>query len=141
VILFTLVRKLFGQPEIKLGIIPGAGGTQRLVRAIGKSKAMEIVLSGRNFSAQDAEQWGLVSKIFPPDKVLEEAIKFGKEIASLSQPVVQAAKESINTAFELSLKEGCHFERRLFHSLFASNDKKEGMTAFIEKRDPKWTND
>ncbi|CAG8481182.1 6631_t:CDS:2 [Funneliformis caledonium] len=140
-IIYAGEKALFGQPEIKLGVIPGAGGTQRLVRAIGKSKAMEIVLSGRNFSAQEAERWGLVSKILPSDKVLDEAIKLGQDIANLSQPAIQAAKESINAAFELSLKEGCHFERRLFQSLFSLNDQKEGMSAFVEKREPKWTND
>ncbi|CAI2172946.1 9686_t:CDS:2 [Funneliformis geosporum] len=140
-VIYAGEKATFGQPEIKLGIIPGAGGTQRLVRAIGKSKAMEIVLSGRNFSAQEAERWGLVSKILPIDKVLDEAIKLGQEIANLSQPAVQAAKESINAAFELSLKEGCHFERRLFQSLFSLNDQKEGMSAFVEKREAKWTND
>ncbi|RIA86152.1 ClpP/crotonase-like domain-containing protein [Glomus cerebriforme] len=138
-IIYAGDKAIFGQPEIKLGIIPGAGGTQRLVRAIGKSKAMEIVLTGRNFKAQEAEQWGLVSKVLPADKVLDEAIRLGQEIASLSQPSIQAAKESINKAFELSLKEGTHFERRLFYSLFGLNDKKEGMSAFTDKREPKWT--
>ncbi|RHZ80305.1 hypothetical protein Glove_137g148 [Diversispora epigaea] len=131
----------FGQPEIKLGVIPGAGGTQRLTRAIGKSKAMEIILSGRNFTAQEAEKWGLVSKVLPVDKVLEEAIKLGQEIASFSQPSIQAAKESVNQAYELSLNEGNHFERRLFYGLFSLRDKKEGMEAFLEKRDAKWTNE
>ncbi|GBB88992.1 hypothetical protein RclHR1_15610003 [Rhizophagus clarus] len=140
-IIYAGEKAVFGQPEIKLGIIPGAGGTQRLVRAIGKSKAMEIVLSGRNFTAKEAEQWGLVSKVLPVDKVLDEAIKLGQEIASLSQPSIQAAKESINRAFELSLKEGCHFERKLFYSLFALKDKEEGIDAFVKKRDPKWTDE
>jgi len=121
-----------------LSLNAGAGGTQRLTRVVGKSRAMEIVLSGRKFSAQEAERWGLVSKIFPVDKVLEEAIKLGQEIGSLSQPSVQAAKESINNAFELSLREGCHFERRLFQSLFSLRDKAEGMSAFVEKREPEW---
>ncbi|CAG8576665.1 8355_t:CDS:2, partial [Scutellospora calospora] len=109
----------FGQPEIKLGLIPGAGGTQRLTRAVGKSKAMEIVLSGRTFTAQEAEQWGLVSKVFPVNQVLEKAIELGQEFAGFSQPVIQAAKESVNAAYELSLKEGCHFERRLFQGIFS----------------------
>ncbi|CAG8438013.1 6824_t:CDS:10 [Ambispora gerdemannii] len=142
-IVYAGVKATFGQPEIKLGVIPGAGGTQRLTRAIGKSKAMEIVLSGRNFTAEEAERWGIVSKVLPVDKVLEEAINLAQQIASLSQPVVQAGKESVNngTSFELSLKEGCHFERRLFQGTFALRDQKEGMKAFIEKREPKWTNE
>ncbi|RGB23171.1 ClpP/crotonase-like domain-containing protein [Rhizophagus diaphanus] len=140
-IIYAGEKAVFGQPEIKLGVIPGAGGTQRLVRAIGKSKAMEIILSGRNFSAQEAERWGLVSKVLPVDKVLDEAIRLGQEIAGLSQPSIQAAKESINRAFELSLKEGCHSERKLFYSLFALKDKKEGMEAFVKKREPKWTDE
>ncbi|CAG8529586.1 6757_t:CDS:2 [Paraglomus occultum] len=131
---------IFGQPEIKLGVIPGAGGTQRLTRAVGKSKAMEYALSGRPFTAQEAEKWGLVSKIFPKDQLLGEAIKLAEEIAGFSQPAIQACKEAVNSAYELSLKEGMHFERRLFQALFALNDKKEGMNAFVEKRAPKWTN-
>ncbi|CAG8455894.1 18158_t:CDS:10 [Acaulospora morrowiae] len=140
-IIYAGENAAFGQPEIKLGIIPGAGGTQRLTRAIGKSKAMEIVLTGKKFTAQDAEKWGLVSKVLPVDKVLEEAIKLGQEIASLSQPSVQAAKEAVNNAFELSLKEGNHFERRLFYSLFSLADKEEGISAFLDKREPIWKNE
>ncbi|CAG8528122.1 12088_t:CDS:2 [Dentiscutata heterogama] len=131
----------FGQPEIKLGLIPGAGGTQRLTRVVGKSKAMEIVLSGRTFTAQEAEQWGLVSKVFPVSEVLEKAIELGQEFAGFSQPVVQAAKESVNAAYELSLREGCHFERRIFQALFSLNDSKEGKDAFANKREPNWTHD
>ncbi|CAG8615712.1 29978_t:CDS:2 [Gigaspora margarita] len=131
----------FGQPEIKLGLIPGAGGTQRLTRVIGKSKAMELVLSGRTFTAQEAEQWGLVSKVFPVGEVLEKAIELGQEFAGFSQPVVQAAKESVNAAYELSLREGCHFERRIFQALFSLNDSKEGKDAFANKREAKWTHD
>ncbi|CAJ0748832.1 15191_t:CDS:2, partial [Entrophospora sp. SA101] len=127
-IIYAGEKAIFGQPEIKLGVIPGAGGTQRLTRAIGKSKAMEIILTGKNFTAQEAEQWGLVSKIFPVDKLLDESIKLGQEIAGFSQPVTQAAKESINKSFELSLKEGNHFERRLFQTLFALKDKFEVLT-------------
>ncbi|CAJ0917909.1 11183_t:CDS:2 [Entrophospora sp. SA101] len=137
-IIYAGEKAIFGQPEIKLGVIPGAGGTQRLTRAIGKSKAMEIILTGKNFTAQEAEQWGLVSKIFPVDKLLDESIKLGQEIAGFSQPVTQAAKESINKSFELSLKEGNHFERRLFQTLFALKDKFEGMEAFLKKRLPQW---
>ncbi|RIB08953.1 ClpP/crotonase-like domain-containing protein [Gigaspora rosea] len=131
----------FGQPEIKLGLIPGAGGTQRLTRVIGKSKAMELVLSGRTFTAQEAEQWGLVSKVFPVGEVLEKAIELGQEFAGFSQPVIQAAKESVNSAYELSLREGCHFERRIFQALFSLNDAKEGKDAFANKREAKWTHD
>ncbi|CAG8764737.1 37053_t:CDS:2 [Racocetra persica] len=130
----------FGQPEIKLGLIPGAGGTQRLTRVVGKSKAMEIVLSGRTFTAQEAEQWGLVSKVFPVGELLEKTIELGQEFAGFSQPVIQAAKESVNSAYELSLREGCRFERRIFQALFSLSDSKEGRVAFEQKREPKWTN-
>ncbi|KAG9295689.1 hypothetical protein G9A89_001706 [Geosiphon pyriformis] len=140
-IIYAGEKATFGQPEIKLGVIPGAGGTQRLTRAIGKSKAMELILTGRNFTAGEAERWGLVSKVFPVDKVLEEAIKLAKEISKFSQPAVQAAKESTNNAFELSLKEGIHFERRLFQSTFSLKDQKEGMIAFLEKREPKFNDE
>ncbi|CAG8451687.1 3031_t:CDS:2 [Cetraspora pellucida] len=131
----------FGQPEIKLGLIPGAGGTQRLTRVVGKSKAMEMVLSGRTFTALEAEQWGLVSKVFPVGEVLEKSIELGQELAGFSQPVIQAAKESVNAAYELSLREGCRFERRIFQALFSLNDSKEGRIAFEQKREPKWTHD
>jgi len=137
-IIYAGEKAIFGQPEIKLGVMPGAGGTQRLTRAIGKSKAMEIILTGKNFTAQEAEQWGLVSKIFPVDKLLDESIKLGQEIAGFSQPVTQAAKESVNKSFELTLREGNHFERRLFQTLFALEDKFEGMEAFLKKRPPQW---
>ncbi|KAI9136319.1 enoyl-CoA hydratase mitochondrial precursor [Paraphysoderma sedebokerense] len=110
----------FGQPEIKLGTIPGAGGTQRLVKAVGKSKAMEAVLSGNMWSAEEAEKAGLVSKVVPADKVVEEAVKLGETISSYSKPIVMMAKEAVNKSFELSLAEGLHFERRLFQSSFAT---------------------
>jgi len=131
----------FGQPEINLGIIPGAGGTQRLTRAIGKSKAMEIVLTGRNFSAQEADKWGLVSKVVGEGEgeVVKEAIEMAKTIASKGRLSVMAGKEGINAAFELSLHEGLHFERRIFQSLFATKDQKEGMAAFAEKRKAEFT--
>ena len=128
----------FGQPEIKIGVIPGAGGTQRLTRAIGKSRAMEYVLTGRFFSAQQAEAWGLVSRVVPVELYLEEALKLAAEIAAMPPLAVQLAKQSINKAYELSLEEGLHFERRNFYLLFATEDQKEGMRAFMEKRAPSW---
>jgi enoyl-CoA hydratase len=130
----------FGQPEITLGIIPGAGGTQRLARFVGKSKAMEMVLSGRVMDAAEAERAGLVSRVVPAGELLEEAMKVAERIASLGRPSVLAAKESINRAFETTLAEGVHFERRLFHALFATDDQKEGMAAFAEKRQPNFKN-
>ena len=124
----------FGQPEIKLGIIPGIGGTQRLTHAIGKSKAMDLILTGRMMDAQEAERSGLVARIVPLQSLRDEALKVAETIASMSLPSVLAAKEAVNRAFETSLAEGIRFERRIFHSLFATADRKEGMTAFIEKR-------
>jgi len=129
---------VFGQPEIKIGTIPGAGGTQRLVRAIGKSKAMEMVLSGRSMSAQDAEKAGLVSRVVPDDQVLPEAIKLAETIAALSKPVVAIAKEAVNRAFETTLTEGNRFEKLSFQTTFALDDRREGMKAFVEKRKPKF---
>ena len=126
----------FGQPEIKLGIIPGAGGTQRLPRAVGKAKAMDLVLTARMMDAAEAERAGLVSRVVAPEKVLDEALDAAAVIAAYSQPSVMAAKESINRAYESGLAEGMLFERRMFHSLFATEDQKEGMTAFVEKRKP-----
>ncbi len=128
----------FGQPEIKLGVIPGAGGTQRLTRFVGKSKAMEMVLTGRMMDAEEAERSGLVSRIVPVDDLLEEALKTARKIADLSLPSVMIAKECINKSYETTLKEGVMFERRLFHSLFATEDQKEGMAAFAEKRTAKF---
>lgn len=130
----------FGQPEIKLGIIPGAGGTQRLPRAISKAKAMDLCLTGRLMDAAEAERAGLVSRVVPADKCLDEAIEAATVIAAYSNPSVMMAKESINRAFEGSLSEGMLFERRMFHSLFATEDQKEGMTAFVEKRKPDFKN-
>ncbi len=130
----------FGQPEINLGIIPGAGGTQRLPRFVGKSKAMEMVLLGqaRMMDAQEAERCGLVSRVVPVAGLIDEAISTAQKIAELSQPIVMMAKESVNRAFESTLHEGVRFERRLFHSAFATDDQKEGMAAFVEKRKPEF---
>jgi enoyl-CoA hydratase len=128
----------FGQPEIKLGVIPGAGGTQRLTRAVGKSKAMEMILTGRMMDAAEAERSGLVSRVVPPASLIEEALKVAAAIAALSRPAVYAAKESVNRAYETTLAEGVRFERRIFHSLFATEDQKEGMKAFAEKREAKF---
>jgi len=126
----------FGQPEIKLGIIPGAGGTQRLPRAIGKSKAMDLVLTGRMMDAQEAERAGLVARLVAPDKLLDEAIAVAGAICAYSLPAVMMAKEAVNRAYEGSLSEGILFERRNFHALFATEDQKEGMQAFFDKRKP-----
>ena len=132
----------FGQPEINLGIIPGAGGTQRLPRFVGKSKAMEMVLLGqaRMMDAQEAERCGLVSRIIPAAGLIDEAVRTAQKIAELSLPIVMMAKESVNRAFETTLNEGVRFERRLFHSTFAAEDQKEGMSAFVEKRKPGFKN-
>jgi len=126
----------FGQPEITLGVIPGAGGTQRLTRFVGKSKAMEMVLTGRMMDAAEAERAGLVSRIVPLDKLLDETVAVAQKIAKMSQPIAMIAKESVNRAYETTLAEGIRFERRLFHSTFATEDKQEGMAAFVEKREP-----
>ncbi len=130
----------FGQPEIKLGTIPGAGGTQRLPRFVGKSKAMEMVLSGRMMDAAEAERAGLVSRVLPLPELLPEAIKVATAIAGLSRPAVFMAKEAVNRAFETTLAEGIRYERRLFHATFALADQKEGMQAFIDKRPAKFAN-
>jgi enoyl-CoA hydratase len=130
----------FGQPEITLGIMPGAGGTQRLTRAVGKAKAMEMILTGRMMDAAEAERSGLVSRVVPAEKLLEEALDAAARIAALSRPAVLMAKEAINRAFETPLAEGVRFERRLFHALFATEDQKEGMAAFVEKRKPAFKN-
>ena len=130
----------FGQPEINLGTIPGAGGTQRLTRFVGKSKAMEMVLTGRMIDATEAERCGLVSRVVASDKLIEEALAAAQKIAALSMPIVMMAKDSVNRAYEVSLAEGIHFERRLFHSTFGTEDQKEGMNAFAEKRKPTFKN-
>ncbi len=129
----------FGQPEINLGVIPGAGGTQRLTRAIGKSKAMDMVLTGRTLSAREAEQAGLVARVVPVEVYLDEALKLANDIASRPPLAARFAKEAVNKAFETALSEGLEFERRLFYFLFASDDQKEGMRAFLEKRKAEWT--
>ncbi|KAF5102218.1 hypothetical protein DV451_001939 [Geotrichum candidum] len=139
-IIYAGEKAVFGQPEIKLGVIPGAGGSQRLTAAIGKSKAMEIILTGNNFTAAEAESWGLVSKVFKPEELVNAAVKTAGKIASYSQIAVKAGKEVVNESHNLGLEQGIKYERRIFHSLFGSNDQKEGMAAFAEKRAPKFTN-
>ncbi|KAI8867441.1 ClpP/crotonase [Ramicandelaber brevisporus] len=134
-IIYAGETAVFGQPEIKLGTIPGAGGTQRLTHAVGKSTAMEMVLTGSyNLTAQDALARGLVGKVFPVEALVDEAVKTAGKIAAMSQPMVQMAKEAVNQSFELSLQQGLLFERRLFHSTFGTHDQREGMSAFVEKR-------
>jgi enoyl-CoA hydratase len=130
----------FGQPEIKLGVIPGIGGTQRLTRAVGKAKAMDLILTGRMMDAAEAERSGLVARVVPAASFLEEAMKVAETIAAMSLPAAMAAKETVNRAFEVPLAEGVLFERRVFHALFATEDQKEGMKAFVEKRKPTWKN-
>ncbi|MCO6450119.1 MAG: enoyl-CoA hydratase/isomerase family protein [Caldilineales bacterium] len=129
----------FGQPEINLGIIPGFGGTQRLTHAVGKSAAMEMVLTGRTLSAEEARSYGLVNHVYPVEVYFAEAVKLAAKIAAQAPIAARLAKEAVNKSFEMSLHEGLNYERRLFHMLFASEDQKEGMAAFIEKRKPNWT--
>ncbi|MET0471751.1 MAG: enoyl-CoA hydratase-related protein, partial [Xanthobacteraceae bacterium] len=131
----------FGQPEIKLGVIPGIGGTQRLTRAVGKAKAMDLILTGRMMDAAEAERSGLVARVVPVADLMVEAMKAAETIASMSLPSVLAAKEAVNRSFETSLAEGVRFERRVFHALFATKDQKEGMAAFVEKRPAKFSNE
>jgi len=126
----------FGQPEITIGAIPGAGGTQRLTRFVGKSKAMEMCLTGRMMDAAEAERAGLVSRVVPVAELVDEAVKTAEKICSFSRPIVMLAKEAVNVAYETTLREGIRFERRMFHACFASEDQKEGMAAFAEKRKP-----
>lgn len=130
----------FGQPEIKLGVIPGSGGTQRLTRFVGKSKAMDMILTGRMMDAEEAERSGLVSRVVPADDLVDEALKIAATIAELSRPAAMIAKEAVNRAYETTMTEGVRFERRVFHSLFATDDQSEGMAAFIEKRSPQFRN-
>ncbi len=129
----------FGQPEITLGVMPGAGGTQRLTRFVGKAKAMDMVLTGRMMDAEEAERSGLVSRVVEPDALLDTALSMAGKIADFSLPIVMLAKESVNRAYETTLAEGTRFERRLFQSMFATDDQKEGMEAFVEKRTPNFT--
>jgi enoyl-CoA hydratase len=128
----------FGQPEIKLGVIPGAGGTQRLPRAVGKAKAMDLILTGRMMDAAEAERSGLASRVVPLDKLMDEALAAALVICEFSQIAVMAAKESVNRSFESGLADGIMFERRLFHATFATGDQKEGMDAFVNKRKPQF---
>tara|TARA_B100001142_G_C13895247_1_gene485640 strand:- start:177 stop:611 length:435 start_codon:yes stop_codon:yes gene_type:complete len=128
----------FGQPEIKLGTLPGAGGTQRLTRAIGKAKAMDLCLTGRMMGAEEAERAGLIARIVEADKLMDEAMDAASVIAGMSRPAVLINKESVNRSFETTLAEGIRFERRMFHSTFAMEDQKEGMAAFAEKRKAEW---
>ncbi len=130
----------FGQPEITLGVMPGAGGTQRLTRFVGKSKAMEMCLTGRMMDAEEAERAGLVSRIVPADELIDDAIKTAQKIADFSFPIVMMTKESVNRSYETTLNEGLRFERRLFHSMIATEDQKEGMAAFVEKRKAQFQN-
>jgi enoyl-CoA hydratase len=140
-ILYCSNSAVFGQPEIKLGVIPGAGGSQRLTKAIGKSRAMECILTGNNISATQAGEWGLVAKVFEtPEECVQAALKTAEKIASYSQIAVKAAKEVVNKSQDLGIREGVEFERRVFHGLFGSNDQKIGMSAFAKKEKAEWTN-
>ena len=130
----------FGQPEISIGTIPGAGGTQRLTRYVGKSKAMEMCLTGRIMDAAEAERSGLVSRVVPVGELVAEAVRTAEKIATMSRPIAMMAKEAVNRAYETTLAEGIRFERRLFHSTFSTEDQKEGMAAFVEKRSPQFRN-
>ncbi|GMV63866.1 MAG: putative enoyl-CoA hydratase echA8 [Parvibaculum sp.] len=130
----------FGQPEIKLGVMPGAGGTQRLTRFVGKSKAMEMSLTGRMMDAEEAERSGLVSRVVPAGELMDEVLKTAQAVADMSLPIAMMTKESVNRAYETTLSEGVRFERRLFHSMFATEDQTEGMAAFVEKRKPQFRN-
>jgi len=138
-IIYAGDKAKFGQPEVLIGVIPGAGGTQRLTKAVGKSRAMEMCLTGVQVTAQEAEHWGLVSRVFPAAEVINEAVKIGEKISSLPKISVAICKEAINTSFEATLHEGMHVEKRLFHALFGTDDRAEGMKAFMEKRPPNFT--
>ncbi|MBV9654634.1 MAG: enoyl-CoA hydratase [Acetobacteraceae bacterium] len=131
----------FGQPEIKLGVMPGMGGTQRLTRVVGKAKAMDLCLTGRMMDAAEAERAGLVARVVPDERLLQEAMETAQTIAAMSLPAAMMVKEAVDRAFETTLAEGIRFERRVFHAMFATNDQKEGMAAFVEKRAPRFTHD
>lgn len=135
-IIYAGDKARFGQPEILIGTIPGAGGTQRLTKAVGKSRAMEIALTGDQISAEEAEKWGLVSRVFPADKLVEEAVKLAERIGKNSKLIVNLAKQSVNASFETPLAEGLRTEKRLFYATFATADRQEGMSAFVAKRPP-----
>ena len=139
-IVFAAETAKFGQPEITLGVPPGAGGTQRLARSIGKAKTMDMCLTGRMIGAEEAERAGLVARVVPAERLLDEALEAATQIAALSRTAAMMVKESVNRAFETTLAEGVRFERRLFHAAFATEDQKEGMAAFLEKRAAEWKN-
>ncbi|KAL8869961.1 MAG: hypothetical protein Q9174_003881 [Haloplaca sp. 1 TL-2023] len=141
-IIYCSASATFGQPEIKLGIIPGAGGSQRLTRAIGKSRAMELILTGKNFSGAEAGQWGVAARVFDDSEAcVQGAIDTAAKIAGMSSVAVKAAKEVVNKSQDLPLRDGLEYERKVFHSLFGSRDQKIGMTAFTEKKKPEWSNE
>lgn len=141
-IIYCTANATFGQPEIKLGTIPGAGGSQRLTKAVGKSKAMELILTGQNFSGKEAGEWGVAARVFDGnnEECLNGALETAAKIASHSRVAVTAAKEVVNKSQELGVREGVEYERRIFHALFGSNDQKIGMKAFAEKQKPSWSN-
>lgn len=138
-IIVASTKAVFGQPEIKIGAIPGAGGTQRLARSIGKTNAMRYILTGESFSAQEALQMGLVSDIYPPEQLTEKAVEMATKIASFSKPLILHAKDCVNRSEEVGLAQGITYERRVFHSIFGLDDQTEGMEAFAEKRSPHWS--
>lgn len=138
-VLIAADTAVFGQPEIRLGVTPGMGGSQRLTRAVGKAKAMDMVLTGRTMNADEAERGGLVSRVVPADRLLPTALEVAGTIAGMSKPITFMVKETVNRAFETTLAEGIRFERRVFHASFATDDQTEGMTAFVEKRQPQFT--
>lgn len=128
------------EPEVTIGTIPGCGGSQRLTRAVGKSKAMEMILTGESITADEAKQYNLVSRVVPSSELIDNAVSLGNKIASYSQPIIQMAKEAVNAAYDTTLQQGVLFERRLFHSTFGTQDQKHGMTSFTKKQKPQWTN-